>query len=149
MPMPRWMNWRKRTSALFQTICPNSINIRSTCPSRDLVDVIKNGTVSSAMETEDLWYVTVMANNSRGYQPKAHGWSSDIPTEKNLVREILWHAFGGGCGAIFLFILACIRSYRIKSKYKKRLNDQVSNGGFAQIFQRFKTSTPVAVIQRV
>ena len=159
MPMPRGMN----SAQTHVSIIPNDpskialLSRRGTCPSRDLADVIaNNGTVSSAMETtEDLWYVTVMANNSYvGYQTfSLYGWSSDIPTDKSTwFEKYFWHAFGGGCGAIFLFILACIRSYRIKSKYKKRLNDQVSNAlALHKSFKGFgdveNAENAVAVIQ--
>ena len=71
---------------------------------------------------------------------------------KHWFEKYFWHAFGGGCGAIFLFILACIRSYRIKSKYKKRLNDQVSNAlALHKSFKGFgdveNAENAVAVIQ--
>ena len=159
MPMPRGMN----SAQTHVSISPNNpsqialLSRRGTCPSLGLADVIaKNGTVSSEMETtEDLWYVTVVANNSGvGYQPfRLYGWSSDIPTEKNTwFEKYFWYAFGSGCAALFLFILACIRSYRIKSKYKKRLNDQVSNAlAMHKSFKGFgdveNAENAVAVIQ--
>jgi len=159
MPMPRGMNSAQTHVSIIPSN-PSQIALlsrRGTCPSLSLADVIaKNGTVSSAMETtEDLWYITVVANNSYvGHQTfSLYGWSADIPSDKNTwFEKYFWYAFGSGCAALFLFILACIRSYRIKSKYKKRLNDQVSNAlAMHKSFKGFgdveNAENAVAVIQ--
>jgi hypothetical protein len=159
MPMPTGMESAQTHVSIVPKNSPNFalLSRRGTCPSLGLADVVaRNGTVTSAMETvEDMWYITVAANNSfMGYQNfDLYGWSDDIPREVNSwFDKYFWYALGGGCGALVLFICACIRGYRIKSKYKKRLNDQVSNAlAMHKSFKGFgdveNAENAVAVIQ--